>query len=37
MIEELPVGQRAAEKPEAPGQLDKVENLSQPSRRSASQ
>ena len=30
MIEELPVGQRAAEKPEAPCQLDKVEILTPP-------
>ena len=27
MIEELPVGQRAVEKPNAPGQLDKVKIL----------
>ena len=30
MIEELPVGQRAVEKPKAPGQLDKVEIITQP-------
>ena len=30
MIEGLPVGQRAAKKPEAPGQLDKVEILTPP-------
>ena len=30
MIEELPVGQRAVVKPKAPGQLDKVEILTQP-------
>ena len=30
MIEELTVGQRAAKKPEAPGQLDKVEILTPP-------
>ena len=30
MIEELPVGQRAAGKPGAPGQLDKVKILTQP-------
>ena len=30
MIEELPVGQRAVEKPKARGQLDKVEILTQP-------
>ena len=30
MIEQLPVGQRAVEKPKAPGQLDKVEILTQP-------
>ena len=30
MIAELPVGQRAVEKPEAPGKLDKVEILTQP-------
>ena len=30
MIKELPVGPRAAEKPRAPGQLDKVEILTQP-------
>ena len=29
MIEELPVGQRAVGKPEAPGQLDKVEIITQ--------
>ena len=30
MIEELPVGQGAVEKPKAPGQLDKVKILTQP-------
>ena len=30
MSEELPVGQRAVEKPKAPGQLDKVEIITQP-------
>ena len=30
MIEEVPVGQRAVEKPKAPGQLDKEEILTQP-------